>query len=251
MRRSMIGAVVLTALGVLILAAPVSAFELSNCTMGATALAADGSTIGSIASGADDATQAKPFLVDWDGTVKYSGSSQIEMKNNTWHVSVFGIPTPLMGGDDNPENNVDGSGTVGVSANAPFRFTGLYYVSGELKGSGGVCAGNGWFKLTGDPVGTIPFWAAAAILLVGLGLLAVGSRGHTFTAIVGGLLSGLGVAALLVLFSTLPLGVPTPIAVLLLGVVIGIVIGLLGRRGRGDQGDRPSAPPPAEVPPTA
>lgn len=260
MRRSMVGAVVLTALGVLILAAPVAAFPLTNCTLSASAQRADGSTIGSIASGANDATQDAPFLVDWDGTVSYTGSSQIEMKNNTWHVDVFGIPTPLQGGSDNSDDNRDGSGTVSVSANAPFRFTGLYYVSGSLTGSGGTCTGSGWFKLTGDPIGTVPFFVAAGVLIVGLGLLAVGSRGHTFTSIAGGLLSGLGLASLLVLFSTLPLGVPTPIAVLLVGLAVGVIIGLLARRGGGGTGDVPPpttpaapSPPgtPTEAPPAA
>ena len=158
MGRRMLAAGVTAALGVLILAAPVAAFPLTNCTLQATGLAADGSTIGSIQSGADDATQDHPFLVDWDGTVSYKGSSQIEMKNNTWHVDVFGIPTPLSGSDPNTADNRDGSGTVGVSANAPFRITGLYFVSGSLTGSGGTCTGSGWFKLTGDPIGTIPFF---------------------------------------------------------------------------------------------
>ena len=195
MRRTMIGAVVLAALGVLVLAAPVGAFPLTNCTLKATALKADGSTMGSIENGKADATQDNPFLVDWDGTITYSGGSNIAMLNNTWSVSVFTFPTPLSGGDDNPKDDRTGSGTVGVSANAPFRFTGLYYVYGELTGSGGSCVGSGWFKLAGDPIGTIPFFGGLGILI--LGLLDAGRsalRGHTITAIVGGILTGLGTA---------------------------------------------------------
>lgn len=256
MRRTMVGALVLAALGILGLAAPVAAFPLSNCTLSATSHAADGSTIASIASGAADATQDAPFLVDWDGTVSYKGSAQVAMLDNKWHVDVFGLPTPLMGGSPNQADNRDGDGTVGVSANAPFRFTGLYYVSGALTGSGGTCEGSGWFKLTGDPVGTLPFFVAAAITALGVLMLARGSRGHSITAIVGGLFTGLGVAALLVLFSTLPLGYPTPLVVLLAGVVLGILIALVGRRSRGDS-DAPPPPsdvasnPPASPPPTS
>lgn len=245
MRHSMVGAVVLVALGMLLLAAPVAAFPLTNCVLQASSIRADGSQIDSIASGAADATQDDPFIVDWDGTVSYSGSSQIEMKANTWAVAVFGIPTPLRGGDDNPDDDRDGSGTVGVSANAPFRFTGLYYVSGAITGTGGTCSGSGWFKLAGDPVGTIPFFVALLVTLLGVGSMAVGSRGHTVTAIFGGLLAGLGLATLLVLFSALPLGSPTPIVVLLLGLIAGVIVALIGRRGSGRVTSSPDAPTPA------
>jgi hypothetical protein len=230
MRRTAIGTILMGGLALLLLAAPASAFPLTNCTLQATALAADGSTIGSIASGADDATQEQPFLVDWDGTISYSGSSQIEMKDNTWHVDVFGIPTPLSGGDPNTADTRDGNGTVGVSENAPFRITGLYYVSGSLTGSGGSCTGSGWFKLTGDPIGTVPFFGGFGLLILGLVLMAFGVAGHTVTGIVGGVLTGLGAAVMLVIYSTLPFGSLTPIVILLAGIVLGILASLIGRR---------------------
>jgi hypothetical protein len=245
----MVGAVVLAALGVLVLAMPVAAFPLTNCTLKATALAADGSQIDSIEGGAADATQADPFLVDWDGTITYSGGSNIAMVNNTWGVNVFTFPTPLQGGDDNPEDNRTGSGTVGVSANAPFRFTGLYYVSGSLTGSGGTCTGSGWFKLTGDPIGTIPFFGGLGVLILGLAMLAIGARGHLFTAIFGGIFAGLGATTMLVIYSALPIGEQTPLVVLLAGVILGLAVGLLGRRGGGEE----STPmmPPTNAPPPA
>jgi hypothetical protein len=251
LRRTMIGALLLGALGILGLAGPAAAFPLTNCTLQATALAADGSTIDSIASGATDATQTAPFLVDWDGTVTYTGNVQVAMLNNTWHVDVFGIPTPLRGGSPNQADNRDGNGTVAVGANAPFRTTGLYYVSGSITGSGGTCSGNGWFKLTGDPIGTIPFFIALLVLILGLLLLAAGSQGHTISAVVGGLLTGLGLAALLVLFSTLPLGSATPIVVLVLGLILGIIIAILARRSRGSSDASPLMPPtnPSSAPP--
>ncbi len=248
MRRTMVGAVVLVALGALLIAAPAAAFPLTNCTLQATGLAADGSKIDSVQSGAPDATQDDPFLVDWDGTVSYAGTAQIEMKNNTWHVDVFGIPTPLQGGDANTADTRDGSGTVSVSANAPFKFTGLYFVSGSITGSGGTCAGSGWFKLTGDPTGTIPMIIALVVLILGLLLLVFGVRGHVISAVVGGVLSGLGLAALLIQYSTLPLGSPTPIVVLLLGLIIGILVAILGRlMARGS--DTPPMLPPTNTPP--
>jgi hypothetical protein len=242
MRRSLFQAVLLSALAYLLVGAPVMAFPLTNCTLQATSLKADGSTVDAIASGAADATQDHPFLVDWDGTVKYSGNSQIAMKDNTWHVDVFGIPTPLTGGDPNAADSRDGSGTVGVSANAPFRITGLYFVSGSITGSGGTCTGSGWFKLTGDPLGTIPFFVALGILVLGLVMLLLGFRGHAITAVLGGILTGLGAGAMLVLYSTLPLGSPTPIAAIVLGAILGVLTALIGRRTRGT--DTPPMLPP-------
>ena len=249
MRRTMAGAVVLAALGILLLAAPVAAFPLTNCTLTANSLAAGGAALDSIEGGAPDATQADPFLVDWDGTITYSGGSNVAMINNTWGVSVFTFPTPLQGGDDNPEDNRTGSGTVGVSENAPFRFTGLYYVSGSLTGSGGTCTGSGWFKLTGDPIGTIPFFGGLGLLIVGIAMLAIGARGHLFTSIFGGIFTGLGATTMLVIYSALPIGESTPLVILLAGVVLGLAVGLLGRRGGGEE----SSPmmPPTNAPPPA
>lgn len=247
MRRTMVGAGVLAALGVLVLAAPVAAFPLTNCTLQANSLAAGGAALDSIEGGAADATQEKPFLVDWDGTITYSGGSNIAMLDNTWGVNVFTFPTPLQGGDDNPEDNRTGSGTVGVSANAPFRITGLYYVSGALTGSGGTCTGSGWFKLTGDPIGTIPFFGGLGALILGVAMLAIGARGHTITAILGGIVTALGATTMLVIYSALPIGERTPLVILLAGVILGIAVGLLGRRGGGKE----SAPmlPPTNAPP--
>lgn len=251
MRRMMVGALMVAALVMLAVASPVSAFPLTNCTLQASSLGADGKPIDSIQGGADDATQADPFLVDWDGTVSYTGAAQIEMKNNSWRIDVFGIPTPLSGADDNPADTRDGNGSVGVSANAPFRFTGLYFVSGSITGSGGTCTGSGWFKLTGDPVGTVPFFVALGLLILGLLMLAYGIRGHAITAIVGGILAGLGLAALLVLFSTLPLGSATVIIVVVVGLLLGILVAIIGRRARRVDGppmlpptNRPTPPPP-------
>ena len=163
MRRTMVGAVVLAALGVLVLAAPVAAFPLTNCThAGDLHRRPDGATLDSIQGGAPDATQQDPFLVDWDGTVAYTGgSNDRDEEQHLGRQRVRASRPHCQGGDDNPEDTRTGSGTVGVSANAPFRFTGLYYVSGSLKGSGGTCTASGWFKLGGDPIGTIPFFGGA------------------------------------------------------------------------------------------
>lgn len=55
------------------------------------------------------------------------------------------------------------------------RIVGLFHVTGDLWGNGDSvrCHGDGWVRLVGDPVGTIPWVAALATLVGGLiGLVA-------------------------------------------------------------------------------
>ena len=89
-----------------------------------------------------------------------------------WQTYVFLVPTPVRGGDPNDDDDTTGDGTVGVGENAPFRITGLYYVSGTIDGEGGThCDGSGWFQLTGSPVATLPFWLAVLIAVAGAALI--------------------------------------------------------------------------------
>lgn len=231
MRRSVL--VRILAIGalawLLVLPAATAAFPLSNCTMQLSSTTAGGAALDTAQSGDGSGSESDPFLVDWDGTVSWSGTVQVEMKNNSYHIEVFGIPTPLRGTNSNEGDNRTGSGTVGISANAPFRFTGLYFVSGAITGSGGTCEGSGVFKLTGDPVGTVPFWTGLGLLGVGVLLLAWGLQGHRIGGIVGGLLAGLGAAVLLIIFAALPLGGITPPVVAGLGLILGIAEAMLVR----------------------
>jgi hypothetical protein len=211
----------------LVLPAGVGAFPLTTCTLTVTSTDASGKTIATATGGGDDSTQANPLLVDWDGTVTWHGTSGDDaIKNNTWHVDVFMVPTPLRGGDANDKGNKVGDGTTSVGGNAPFQFTGLYYVSGEFRGDGGSCVGSGWFRLTGNPVSTVPFWLAVVIALLGLALLALGLRGSWGWAVLGGLLTGLGLAAVLAMLAVMPIGAWTPLAALGLFVVVGLAIAI-------------------------
>lgn len=225
-----ISRVVLATVVVLLLPASALAFPLSNCNLDLTSRNASGAPIDTATAGGSDATQADPFVVDWDGTVDWTGTmGSLVIKNHSWHVDVFGVPTPLRGNDPNDAGTTGSSDTVRVSANAPFRFTGLFYVSGEISGDGGSCTGSGWLRMEGDPIGTVPFFAGLALVLLGALLLAIGARGRWLAAVTGGLLLGLGVATLLVIFATLPLGAPTPLVVMALGLIIGIGLGWAGR----------------------
>ena len=159
-----------------------------RCTLELVSTDASGGPVDT-ASGTGPAgggTQDDPFLVDWDGTVSWDGTSGDQVFNNhAWQTFVFLVPTPVRGGDPNEDDDVTGNGTVGVSENAPFRIAGLYYVSGNIDGEGGThCDGSGWFKLTGNAVATIPFWVAVLIAVAGAVLIA-SARPHVGTTVEG------------------------------------------------------------------
>lgn len=167
----------LAGLLVLVLVAPAGAFELNGgCTLELASTDASGAALDTASNG-QGGTQDDPFIVDWDGTVSWNGTSgSTVFRNHSWQVSVFNIPTPLRGGDPNDGEETTSTGSTGVSENAPFEFTGLYFVSGDIAGDGGArCDGSAWFKLNGNPVTTIPFWIAVVIVVIGL-LLVWSSR---------------------------------------------------------------------------
>jgi len=167
------------------LAAPVGAFELNGgCTLELSSTDASGAALDTASNG-QGGTQDDPFIVDWNGTVSWDGGSgDTVFTHHSWQVSVFNIPTPLRGGDPNDGEETTATGSTGVSENAPFEFTGLYFVSGDIHGDGGAsCDGSAWFKLNGNPVTTIPFWIAIVTALIGL-LLLVSSRGTDTSALV-------------------------------------------------------------------
>ncbi len=214
------------------------AFPLLGCQLTITSLDADGAAIDTAVGGRPDATQAAPLRVTSDGTIDWSGSSAQAIRGASWHVDVFGLPTSLRGDDLNPDGDTSGAGSIRISEAVPFHFTGLFHVSGQLSGEGGTCTAEGWVRVEGDPMSTLPFLVALALALVGVVLLAVGARGRWLSALSGGLLLGLGSVLLLVIGGVLPLGAATPPIVTALGVLIGIGAGWLGRIriGRAERG---------------
>lgn len=229
--RPVLRRLALIALPALILLVPASAsaFPLTNCTLTLTSLDANGNQVGTATAGAADATQADPLQVEWNGTVEWAGTqgSQV-IKDHHWSVSIFNIPSPLSGGDPNTAGKTDGSGTEQVGLNLPFRFTGLFFVSGSILGTGGSCSGSGWMKLNGDPFGTIPFWAFLVLVVLGLLLMLMGWRGAAVVAMIGGLIFGIGGAVGLIIFGVMVAGSWTPLAAIGGGLVLGIVVGLMG-----------------------
>ena len=233
MRRSISLAVLLVACLLPVLATPVAAFPLTTCTLALASSDGSGTAIDIAGSGTPDSTVEDPFRVDWDGRVSYAGSTGVVIKNYSYHVEVFGVPTPIRGSDANTDETTDGDGSVRVGSTAPFRVAGLYYVSGGYKGDGGECAGSGWFVLLGSPVGTVPWIAAIVLAVIGLLGILAGLRGHPFTSILGGLLLGVGTSVLLMSHAVMPLAENTPLAAFAGSAVLGLLVGILGRGARG------------------
>lgn len=229
--------------GLLVIAAlsqpmSVAAFPLNGCRMTLTSLNADGNEIDSAVGGSVDATQDDPLLVSWGGSVRWTRDGDaLPAGNGSWHVDVFGVPTMLRGSDGPTESDV-----LDVSDSMPFRFTGLFFVAGQLDGPGVACSGSGWLRLMGEPLSTLPFTLALGVLLIGLVLLAVAARGRWSAAVPGGLLVGAGAAILMVIYATLPLGEATPAAALAIGLVTGGAVGWYGSRQQARSRPRSGAP---------
>jgi len=210
---------------VFLLPASASAFPVTNCTIELTSVDADGATIDTATVGDADGTQANPLLVDWDGSVEWDGSTgPLVIKDSRWSISLFYVPTPESGGEANEDGDKGGDGTVRISEDLPFRVTGLYFVTGQISGTGGGCDGSGWINVTGDPFGTVPFWIGIGMTVVGVLLLGAGYRWAWGLAILGGLLVGLAATVMLIIYRVMPAGQWTPLAALLLGWFISFAV---------------------------
>jgi hypothetical protein len=218
---------------------PVStaAFPLSGCQLTLSSFDADGTEIDTAIGGSPDATQHDPLRVSWGGTLRWTREgSPGSTGNGSWYVDVFGLPTMLRGADSAE------SGVVEIGDGIPFRFSGLFYVSGRLSGPDLSCSGHGWVRVMGDPLSTLPFTMGLSLLLVGLVLLAVGARGRWLLAVLGGALVGMGLAILTVIYTTLPIGEATPALLIASGIVVGVVAGWYGSRQRTDRPQRGASP---------
>jgi len=186
--------------------------------------------------GAPSASQSRPFLVQSSGHIAESGTTPVPFTNHHWHVSLFGIPL-RSGGSRNGSLSTSYVGTQSVHGYIPFRFTGLYYVSGGVSGTGGSCSGSVWLKLVGSPDGTPLWYSGLGLLILGLLVLLLSVprrrgdsvRSHAIRGGFGGLLVGLAVIVLTVIYSLLAFDGLAPLLVVLVGfIAIGAIIGRLG-----------------------
>ncbi len=209
----------------LLIPATASAFPLTTCTATLTSTAADGSPLDSVVGGAADSTREDPFLIDWNGTVAWEGTTGgIVFTDFTWGISISGIPTALNGVVTNASGQTEGSGSVVPNDVAPLQLVGLFYVTGSVSGDAGSCDGSGWVQLQGDPIGTLQFWAGLAAVAIGILLIVIGRGGRWLLGLIGGLLLGLGSAVLLITFSLMLLAEWTPLVAVIAGVLIGLAV---------------------------
>lgn len=187
MRRVIAAGVVAATLALLLVLPTIAAELTSPCSMEvrsfdgpdpATSTKVDeGAAAGPIAEGAVG-SQTRPFKVDPEGSIDFAfHTGTTVFQNNHWEIYAQGLPVPILAGSDDNPLDVDETGIVTVEEQIkafPFRFVGVLFISGDLWGNGNAshCHGEGFVQILGDPVGTIPWDVAAAlILLSGLVLL--------------------------------------------------------------------------------
>jgi hypothetical protein len=127
----------------------------------------------------DPGSQSRPFKIDPEGSIDFAfhtGTSVFE--NNHWTIYAQGLPVPILAGQDDNPGDVDEIGIVEVDKTIqklPFKFVGTVFVSGDLYGNNDTlhCYGEGYVQVLGDPVGTIPWLTAAALILLASVMLLV------------------------------------------------------------------------------
>lgn len=175
----------LALLGVTMLALPVFAAELTGgCTLAVNSFDENGAPLetGTVPPGTEG-TDENPFRIAWNGRVDFRfATGTTVFQNNEWAVYAAGMPFPILSGSDDNPMDLDDSGTVTIGPGVPGPVVGLFYITGFIEGNTGTarCDGNGWVHIVGDPLGTIPFWVAVALLVLGGALLVATPYGGTW-----------------------------------------------------------------------
>ena len=205
----------------------VSAFPLTTCTLTVESRDASGAVISTATGNGPGGTRDDPLIVDPNGTVTWTGSTGGPVKDGTYHVEIFGVPTPSPGPDQQLRLHRDRQRRPW--RHPAFDLVGVVYVSGALDvGGSPYCEGSGWISLRGDPVGTPGFVGGAGLALVGIATVLTSVRGrHPFRGAVGGLLGGAGLALLSGVTGVLPIDEKTPIAEVVAMLILGFAIGLI------------------------
>ena len=146
------------------------------CSLEARSIAEDGTTLdeGVIQNGTSpEGTLEDPFDIDWYGRVEFRfQTGDTVFQNNHWEVYANDVPVPILQGSDDNPGDIDEVGFVEIESTAPGlpRFVGMVYVTGWLEGNSGAsrCEGEGWVRIVGDPVGTVPWMVMAALIALGL-----------------------------------------------------------------------------------
>lgn len=147
---------------------------LRGCSGQATSIAADGTALSTLVVPAPQevnpdlvtGTVRDPFRVARDGTIQFAGNTEQAVRDNSWQLSVFGVPV-RNGADPNDDGRTILAGQSKVSDEVPFGLTGLYRVRGTVTGDGGRCSGSLWVRVLGDPTGSVAWIGALGLILLG------------------------------------------------------------------------------------
>jgi hypothetical protein len=177
----------------LVMIVPASAAIAANatgCSGSVQSQLADGQSLDQASAPGEGGTATDPLVIDPAGAVAWEGSTDSVITGGTWSVQVAGV-TVLSGTAENSEGKTSADGVVELANTlAPVQWVlqtnALIPVSGELTGSGGTCAGDGYIAGTGAGTYTSPVFLAGAgftglAVILGLGLLAT-TKAQALTA---------------------------------------------------------------------
>jgi len=219
--------------------------DATGCSGSATSFDSTGTEIQTVTAPGPSATQDDPFMVDFDGSVRWEGTTFLTViSNGSWTVTA--LPFWFSGQIANDAGKTKATGEIRPDSYLPFAIPGLVLVQVDLEGSEGLCTVSGWVQFTGNPLSSPAGWAAIMLTaLGGIGLLLAlrmlihvpdaAVRQNRFSRVILGLLAGLvlgmGAAALLVMYGVAALGTMTPVLVLGGTALLGVILGILPRRG--------------------
>lgn len=173
-------------IGALASASPASAAEAVGCQGMAVSYTQAGTELDRVTAPGPGGTNEDPFLVDFDGTIRWSGSSDAVLQNGAWSVSIGGFP--LSGDVTNESGTREASGTDTIGSKLPafvktiLQGEAKILVTGEVTGSGGQsCVVAVWIQNAGagspvaSPMG-ITGIAAGVLGLLLLGSMLLGTK---------------------------------------------------------------------------
>ncbi len=154
-----------------------NAAEAVGCSGEATSFTASGVLLDGATGPGEGGSADRPFVIDMDGKVSWSGSTDAVITNGSWSVNVAGLPVDNgeFTNDDRLQSN---SGDFALSE-LPDLVSAMLGALGEAKipvsatvtGDGGSCTASGYVTGKGSPYASPLFYSAIFFLLIGLLLL--------------------------------------------------------------------------------
>jgi hypothetical protein len=138
------------------------------CSGGVTFLTGNGTVVDTVTvPAAEPASASDPVLVAAGGSVVFSGTSGIALRDYRSTLAVDGLTLRTRGGG-NAAGKITRKGTRTFTYLLPHLLVGTFYVSGAIEAPAGGCTAAAYVKLTGSPYATVGFYLAALLVLLGL-----------------------------------------------------------------------------------